>query len=260
MLTTDLAADLRRALDPVALAEAAGIVPDPWQREVLRAPERQLLLNCSRQSGKSLTTGILATHAALYEPGSLALLVSPSERQSIELLRKVKDTLRALGVTADEVEKDNTLGLETTSGARVLALPGKEETIRTYSGVRLIAIDEASRAAEALYHALRPMLAISGGRLVLLSTPFGRRGFFWHAWAQGGAAWRRFAIPATMCPRISPAFLAQERASLPRDVFEQEYLCRFIEASGSIFDADDLAAMFGEAPALAVTSEGWLTI
>lgn len=257
---TALAVDLASALDPVALARRAGIEPDPWQREVLRAPERQIILNCSRQSGKSTTTGILATHAALYDPGSLALLVSPSERQSIELLRKVKDTLRALGVTADEVEKDNTLGLETTSGSRVLALPGKEETIRTYSGVRLIAIDEASRAADALYHALRPMLAISGGRLVLLSTAFGRRGFFWEAWAQGGTMWRRFEIPATMCPRITPEFLAQERASLPRDVFAQEYMCEFVEASGSVFDADDLAAIFGESSTTVETAEGWLTV
>jgi len=255
-----LALDFACALDPVALARRAGLAPDPWQAEVLRAPERRLLLNCSRQSGKSTTTAALATHGIIYDPGSLALLVSPSERQSIELLRKVKDTLAALGVTADEFEKENTLGIETTGGSRVVALPGREDTIRAFSGVRLILIDEASRALDALYHAVRPMLAVSGGRLVLLSTPFGKRGFFHNEWFNGGAAWRRFAIPASMCPRITPEFLAEEQRSLPRDVFAQEYECKFIEASGSVFDADDLAAMFGDASATADTSEGYLML
>jgi hypothetical protein len=74
-------------------------------------------------------------------------------------------------------------------------------------------------------------------------------------------AWRRFEIPATMCPRIAAAFLAQERASLPRDVYEQEYCCRFIEAVGSVFDADDLAAMFGDDLAgVATEDEEYLSI
>lgn len=174
--------------------------------------------------------------------------------------RKVKDALAALGVMPSDLETDNTLGIETTEGSRVLALPGKEETIRTYSGVKLIVADEASRTLDALYYAVRPMLAVSGGRLVLLSTPFGKRGFFHKEWAQGGAAWRRFEIPAALCPRISPEFLEEERRSLPRDVYRQEYECQFIEGSGSVFDGEDLAAMFGDAPATVPTAGGYLTI
>ena len=89
----------------------------------MRAPELQLILNCSRQSGKSTTTSVLAAHTAVYEPGSLSLLLSPSERQSVELLRKVKDVLAALGTGAEEIEHDNTTAIETTSGSRILALP-----------------------------------------------------------------------------------------------------------------------------------------
>ena len=90
------------------------------------------------------------------------------------------------------------------------------------------------------------MLAVSGGRLVLLSTPFGKRGFFYREWTEGGEDWRRFEIPAECCPRITTTFLAQERRTLPRHVYRQEYGCEFIEAAGSAFDGDDIAAMFGE--------------
>jgi hypothetical protein len=43
-------------------------------------------------------------------------------------------------------------------------------------------VDEASRVQDALYQGIRPMLAVSGGRIVLLSTPWGKRGFFFEEW------------------------------------------------------------------------------
>jgi len=88
MGTLTLAGDLARALDPVLLARATGIEPDSWQAHVLRSTSARVLLNCSRQSGKSTITSILAMHTALYEAGSLVLLLSPSLRQSGELFKK----------------------------------------------------------------------------------------------------------------------------------------------------------------------------
>src|SRR3712207_4427289 len=76
-IAATLARELRHALDPVAFArERLGFEPDPWQERVLWSSARQILLNCSRQSGKSTVTAVLATHTALYRPGSLILLVS----------------------------------------------------------------------------------------------------------------------------------------------------------------------------------------
>ncbi len=85
-----LADDLRYALDPVAFAaEALGLELDQWQREVIASTKKRDLLNCSRQAGKSTTAAVLGLHEALYRPGSLTILVSPSQRQSSELFRKI---------------------------------------------------------------------------------------------------------------------------------------------------------------------------
>ncbi len=235
-----LAEDLACSLDPVRLAHRMGIAPDSWQERVLRSPSKQVILNCSRQVGKSTVTGILAGHTALYEPDAPVLLLSPTERQSLELLRKVKDTLRQLGTETAEVEKDNALSLEFASGSRILALPGKEGTIRGFSGVRLLVIDEASRVPDALYQAVRPMLAVSGGRIVLLSSPAGKRGFFHHEWTAGGDDWERVEITAYDCPRISRAWLGKERASIGDWWFEQEYLCQFKETTEQVFGYDEV--------------------
>jgi len=181
-----LAADLSLALDPVRMARAAGMDPDPWQAQLLRSTSRRLLLNCSRQSGKSTTTGVLAMHTALYDPGALVLLLSPGERQSGELFRKCLAVYRALGrpVPARSI---GALHLELENGSRIVALPGKEETTRSFSGVRLLAIDEAARVPDDLYKAVRPMLAVSGGRLICMSTPWGKRGFFYESWISSEA-------------------------------------------------------------------------
>ncbi len=247
-----LAADLALALDPVRFAERAGIEPDPWQAGVLRSTAPRLLLNCSRQSGKSTITATLAVHTALYEPGALVLLLSPSLRQSGELFKKALTVYRAVGrPVAPEAETRLTLELE--NGSRVVSLPGTEQTVRGFSGVRLLLIDEASRVADSLYYAIRPMVAVSGGRVIAMSTPFGRRGFFHHEWAEGGAAWQRVEVTAHDVPRISETFLAEERASMPLWVYQQEYECVFGETVDHVFGYDlvmralspDVAPLFG---------------
>ena len=76
-------------------------------------------------------------------------------------------------------------------GRGLSGLPGKEATLRGFSAVSLLIIDEASRVEDAVYKALRPMLAVGDGDLWLLSTPFGKRGFFYENWAGGREDWVR---------------------------------------------------------------------
>jgi len=236
-----IAADLALALDPVILAERAGLAPDPWQRDVLRSTDRQTILLCSRQAGKSTVSAVLAVHEAVYRAASLVLVLSPSLRQSQELFRKVLDVYRSLDHPVPAFAETR-LTLELDNGSRVISLPGKEATLRGFSGVSLLLVDEASRVPDELYQAVRPMLAVSGGRIVLLSTPFGQRGFFHHEWTEGGPAWQRVRVPATDVPRISTAWLAQERVQIPDLFFRSEYLCEFVSPVDSVFRHDDITA------------------
>jgi hypothetical protein len=160
-------------------------------------------------------------------------------RQSQELAAKVFGYYHARG-EAVPPEAESALRLELRNGSRIIALPGSEATIRGYSAVQLLIFDESARCADSLYHACRPFLAVSGGRLLALSTPFGQRGWWWDAWEQG-TDWQRVRVPAAECPRIPAAFLAQERASLPAFIYRQEYECCFEQNEQSVFRADDIA-------------------
>lgn len=237
------------ALDPACLARDCGLEPDPWQLKVLRSESPRALLLCSRQTGKSTTTALLALHTILFQPGSLVLLLSPSQRQSGELFRKVMGFYRDLGRPVP-AEQATALTLTLTNGSRVVSLPSTEETIRGYSGVNLLIVDEASRVDDALYYSIRPMIAVSHGRLVCLSTPFGRRGFFFDEWQSDGP-WERVKVTAEECARISPEFLADERRSLGDRWYRQEYLCAFEEAVGACFLGEDVDAILStKVPAL----------
>jgi hypothetical protein len=228
-------------LDPIALAIAAGLDPDGWQRNVLTSRAQRVLLNCSRQSGKSTVASVLAVHTALTEPAALVLLLSPSLRQSGELFKKC---ITAYGAAGRPVAPDaeSALRLELENGSRIVSLPGKEGTIRGYSRVRLLITDEASRIPDELYLAVRPMLAVSGGRLLAMSTPFGKRGWWFEAWQNGGPGWERVKVTAYDCPRISAEFLAEERATMPAWFFDQEYLCEPQEDAGAVFRYEDIQA------------------
>lgn len=233
-----LATDLQHALDPAYFArQALDFSPDLWQERALRWSGKRLLLNCCRQSGKSTTASILGLHQALFYPGSLVLLLSPSLRQSRELFIKVSDHLERLESPPRKVE-DNRLSATFTNGSRIVSLPSTESTIRGFSGAALIIEDEAARVPDELYIAIRPMLAVSGGRLILLSTPFGKRGHFFKEYTEGGPEWERIRIPATECPRITEEFLKEERASLGAWWYKQEYLCEFSETVDQVFTYD----------------------
>ena len=241
-----LAVDLAAALDPVQLAGRVGMDPDPWQADVLRSDHPRLLLNCCRQSGKSTTAAVKAVHVAVYEPGSLTLCLSPSLRQSQELFRKVLTTYRTLGRPVPS-ESENALSLTLENGSRVVSLPGTESTIRAYSAVRLLLVDEAARVPDETLAAVRPMLAVSDGQLIALSTPYGCRGWWYEAWESGGATWERVRVPASDCRRISAAFLAEERAALGSWVYSQEYECSFAATSAQLFSEDVLRQMYDAA-------------
>ena len=53
----------------------------------------------------------------------------------------------------------NEVSILLPNGSRIVGLPGREATVRGFSGVSLVVVDEASRVPDAVYGAVTPMLA-----------------------------------------------------------------------------------------------------
>src|SRR5262245_29226091 len=231
----------------VQLMRKLGLEPDPWQVQVLESDHPRLLLNCCRQAGKSTAVALLGLAEAVFVPGTKVLLVSRSARQSAELFRRVADFHRRLD--SPLLQRRTATELELANFSRVVSLPCREDTIRGYDNVALLVIDEAARVPDDLYRAVRPMLAVSDGRLICLSTPYGKRGFFHDAWARGGADWKRIEVPAAHVRRITPAFLAEERRALGESWYRQEYCCSFEALEGLVYPDFARCVIAGPAPA-----------
>lgn len=223
--------------DPAYFMQMAyNIKPDSWQESLLQNSPNRMLLLCSRQSGKSTVCAAMALHKAVFDDGSLVLIISNVFRQAEETFRKVKAGLNFAHNVCGIVHETQTM-LELSNGSRIVSLPGKQESIRSFSAVALLIIDEASQVSDDLYRSVRPMLAVSQGRLVALTTPFGKRGWFYNSWSNG-KDWYRVKITAEDCPRITKKFLEDELKEIGDWWVKQEYYCEFVDAEDQVFGHD----------------------
>jgi hypothetical protein len=213
---------------------------DDWQADIVRAHGSQLVVT-TRQGGKSTGVAIRALHDMLFVPAAMVIAASPSEDQSKELFRKLTGFYDRLQDPPRAVVR-NTTELELANGARCCAVPGSERTIRSKSAVTLLIIDEAARIDDGLISGVTPMLSTTDGDLIALTTPYGRRGWFYQQWKNGGDLYLRTRVTADQCSRISPAFLAKERARLGPLAYGQEYECSFVEGGSSVFTDDMILA------------------
>jgi hypothetical protein len=115
--------------------------------------------------------------------------------------------------------------------SRIVGVVGEEDVVGA-ENIRLVVIDEAARVSVDVFRAVVPMLALSNGRMVCLSTPFGKRGFFYEAWVKGGSDWERIEVPGE---RVVPfrrgyrSLLEMERGAGDEGWFRREYCCSFEE-------------------------------
>jgi len=225
---------LSLACDPAEILRAQGMEPDPWQRAFLLNESRYTLLCCTRGGGKSRSTSAKALHRALFRPRSTVLVISRTQRQSQELFRYILQGYAAIGRPIRTTQLSMST-LELANGSRIIALPGTEATIRSYQGVQLLIIDEAARVPDELYHSVRPMLGVSRGSLIAISTPFGQRGWFWKAWVDEATLWHRIRVPWDQCPRLTDTFMDSERRACGDAWVRQEYECSFESLSGLVY-------------------------
>ncbi|MFA6230033.1 MAG: hypothetical protein WC617_07620 [Rhodanobacter sp.] len=77
--------------------------------------------------------------------------------------------------------------------------------------------------------------------MVALTTPYGRRGWFYECWEHGDG-WQRTRVTANDCPRITPEWLANERRMMGEWQFKQEFLCDFVDTEEQFFSGELIEA------------------
>lgn len=181
---------------------------------------------------------------SLIKPGHQTLVFSPTEDQSKEFLAYVAEMNEEIGCPVPLI-RQSLSELAWANGSRVKAKADSPRGSRGFTP-DLIVVDEGAQVSDDLYLSIKPMMALGKADMIILSTPFGKRGWFFDIWddPQKLSKWTAFKVTAYQCPRLSPVVLAEHRATMPERWFNQEYLCEFNDAVDAAFSRDVIDAMF----------------
>lgn len=221
---------------------AAGLAPDPWQADLIRCDARQIAVLCTRRAGKSRAVAARVLPRCLTRPRYRVLVFSPTEDQSKEFLDYVREMNETVGCPVPLVRESRT-ELAWANGSVVKAKPDSPRGSRGFTP-DLLVIDEGAQVSDELFLSVQPMMVLGRAEMLILSTPFGKRGWFFGIWDDPAklALWRPFKVTAYECPRISPRVLDEHRRTMPPRWFAQEYLCEFNDAVDAVFPRDVIDA------------------
>jgi hypothetical protein len=268
--------------NPAYYLRSLGTFPYEWQESILDQFSNRIVLLAPRQSGKSLIVAGLACHTARTKPGGLTVVIAPKLNQAMETARKIKDFISMDIEMITKRSNDSLVELDT--GSRILCLAATENAPRGYSAPDLIILDEASRIPDDVYAATRPQLTTNPeAKLVIISTPFGKSGFFWRAWSEETywkkvrvetgfdiertahglkvvkkevdleaevAKWKQKGVEFYLSPHHRRDWLQEELDTVGEWWFSQEYGLEFKDSVENLFDFDDIRAAFADTTVL----------
>lgn len=260
--------DKWEALVEVAPAEAAQLlgqlrhklfVPHTGgQEQVMHSEARFRVLRAGRRWGKTELAAHETIMAAISKPNQMVWWVANVDRNVRRGYRKVLSQLPPALLKRDPPsENANSRILSLTNGSQIEFYTAGTPDALAGEGVDFVVIDEAALIPEHIWYQLvRPTLADTGGRALIISTPRGRNWFHkvWHRGQKPGGLYASWHFKSVDNPFIDPAEIEDAAASLPRILFEQEFLAEFVANAASMFDVPDDGVVDLEPP------EGWVVL
>jgi len=258
-----------------------GFDPFPWQEAILESKSRRIIINAARQSGKSTITSTDPCWIAKFKDKSLSIVLAPTESQSQDDMRKIQQFIRR----DPEYPKYDPASthVNVRENESLISVVPATQSARGKSQPAVVILDEASQIEDLIYtEVVTPMFTANDGRLILLSTPYGKKGFFFDIFnnPRPNDPWERYEVRSPWQPIQTPNGLdlvpymdgdekayQEERAKKgirawfsPRHYdyeeqleklfdmgirkYQQEYCCEFVETETSVFSYDEVSRMF----------------
>ncbi len=217
------------------ILEKQGTVLDKWQKEVYDETEKNIIIKSGRQVGKTFTIGIKIVKEAITRPKTTWMILSRTQRQSGHLFDHVKQLLRDLDI--ELLTEPTETKAKLANGSIIYSLPSgwTGAGIRGYT-LNGVAFEEAAYIPDEVYTTVRPMIATTGGQLILFSTPNGPQGQFYKSYHD--KTYRRWNIPSKNCKRVPLSFLREERKAMTKIEYQREYEGRFTHVQDGLIDIE----------------------
>lgn len=228
----------------------------PFQRAWVEDDARFKIWNASRQIGKSFTSACEAVRDCQLHPGTLWVVLSAGERQSLEWMEKAKQWVKAFALAMEYLEERDapealmkSAEIRFANGARIIALPANPDTARGYSANLILDEFAIHRDGGAIWRALYPSITNPLKRelkIRVMSTPKGEGNMFHQLWIKEGWSKHRTTICDAIAGglKLNPEELREQCAD--EDTWRQEFNCEFIDSSRTAFSYEMLAACESE--------------
>lgn len=212
--------------------------PHPGQRKVINgfadSEHKFGVVACGRQYGKSLLAQNLMLYWLLSKPKQKAGFFSPIFTQAKKVFNELEAASKPLIKSSNKAD----LTITFINGSTIQFFGSERyDSIRGFS-FNYVVIDEAAFIKEeAVNEAIFPTLSALGKKCLIISTPKSKN-WFYNAYlkgSNGGSDYISFAGISTDNPHIDVDFINEQRKSLPADIFAQEYLAQFSEATNDVF-------------------------
>jgi phage FluMu gp28-like protein len=215
------------------------LIPYEYQVKFLKDMHSRIIVCAGRQVGKSLITAARAVWFAFARPGSVTLIVSPSLGQSILMFDKVLDYVLDSEMRKSVTWKTRTL-IRFSNKSIIRALPcGPHGKMIRGNAADLIIVDEAAFVPEKIIKEVAmPMLAAKNGSMILISSPWDKKHFFYQMF--NSPRWSRYHFKTEDNPSVSKQFLEETREDVGESSFRREYLAEFVEDEDTFFAMSQL--------------------
>jgi len=208
---------------------------DDWQQDVLKC-EGNIVMRSGRQVGKSAIIGIKVGEYAVKNAKKVVLIIAKTERQARLLFQKVIAYVQEKyeSYIKRGLDRPTNYELKLTNGTIVYCLPAGDNGygIMGYT-VNLLVADEAAFIPEEVWNSVLPTLTVARGKVILLSTPFMKEGYYYNCFTD--PTFTKFHQSSEDCPRRDDAFLAQQKKTLTKQQYAQMYLGEFLENAMQFF-------------------------
>ena len=218
-----------------------GFTPHPKQRDmvqqILGSAAKYHVACVGRQFGKSLMAINLSLYWMINEGPVKVLWVSPVYSQTTKVQKELMQAIGASGIVKNCNYSDNYIRLK--NGSEILFRSAEK-----YDNIRGLTVDygildeAAFMKEDAWKEAIKPVFLVRGKKVLFISTPKGKNWFhelFLLAKSNDYDNYAHYTGSSYDTPYINPEEIEDAKRTLPPNVFQQEYLARFIDSGGEVF-------------------------
>ena len=208
--------------------------PSPKQAQVLDDPAHRLILNCSRQWGKTTVIAIKALYEALHNERTTIMVLSRTKPLAALTIHKVREFAALLGIRRRRFQgREHSVQLP--NGSAIFAIAHNAATA-VGNTVHIAIVDEAAVVEDDVFAAILPSISRTKGKLWLLSTPSGPSGMFYKIWHDHSLGhWTRVTATVDDIDYADKEVLHLETTLFPNRA-RQDFYCEFVQPPGRLVD------------------------